>query len=220
MFGRVLRIHTMVLAAVAACVVHVGVSSAIAAPAAPEGITVTGLPPADPGAGVRHDRPAVGVNAVYGPFQVRAQNSNKCLDIAGGPGARRDGDPAIIWDCLGINQTNQLWYFRDTGDQYEYYLDAVHSVKCLDIAGGPGALHDGAPAQQWTCLGYYQTNQKWHLYSYTVDGRTIYQIVAVHSGKCLDVAGGVGAIDNGTRVQQWTCLGNHQTNQRWYLTRP
>ncbi|WP_433259845.1 RICIN domain-containing protein [Actinosynnema sp. CS-041913] len=219
MFGRVLRIHTMVLAAVAACVVQVGVSSAVAAPT-PEGITVTGLPPADPGAGARHDRSESGVNALYGPFNIRAQNSNKCLDIAGGPGARSDGDPAIIWDCYGINQTNQQWYFRDTGDQYVYYLVAVHSNKCLDIAGGPGAVSDGDPAHQWACLGYYQTNQKWYLSSYTVDGRTIYKLTAIHSGKCLDVAGGVGAINNGTRVHQWGCLGDQQTNQRWYLTSP
>jgi hypothetical protein len=73
-----------------------------------------------------------------------------------------------------------------------------HSNKCLDISGGIAAVEDGWRAQQFSCLGYYQLNQKWHLYSYTAaDGRTIYYLVAIHSGKCLDSLGGPAAINNG-----------------------
>ncbi|MER6316945.1 RICIN domain-containing protein [Streptomyces sp. NPDC001581] len=42
-----------------------------------------------------------------------------------------------------------------------------------------------------------------------------YFIWAVHSGKCLDVAGGTGATGDGVNVFQWTCLGPEQTNQQW-----
>jgi subtilisin family serine protease len=44
-----------------------------------------------------------------------------------------------------------------------------------------------------------------------------YQIVALHSNKCLDVTGGIAATANGTRIQQWSCLGTSQTNQIWRL---
>ncbi|MFD9359789.1 RICIN domain-containing protein, partial [Streptomyces sp. NPDC060031] len=34
-----------------------------------------------------------------------------------------------------------------------------------------------------------------------------FRIRAVHSGKCLDVAGGTSATGDGADVHQWTCLG-------------
>ncbi|MEV0678678.1 RICIN domain-containing protein [Actinosynnema sp. NPDC050436] len=208
---------------IAACAVHVGASPATAAPTPGTAVAAIAadLPPADPGFGFgARQVTAQTPPRLYGPYNIRAQNSGKCLDIAGGPGAQRDGDPAVIWDCLGRDQGNQLWFFRTTDEQYVYTLHVWHSNKCLDIAGGTGAHSDGDRAQQWTCLGPAQTNQKWRLYGYSVDDRTIHRLVAVHSGKCLDVAGGVGTVSNGTIVHQWTCLGDHQTNQRWYLTTP
>ena len=42
-----------------------------------------------------------------------------------------------------------------------------------------------------------------------------FQLVAAHSGKCLDVTGGPTATSNGARVQQWQCLDASQTNQLW-----
>jgi hypothetical protein len=200
------------------CIAPVAGATAVAATGA-GAASVVSLPPADTGDG-RQANAVDGVTALYGPFNVRAQNSNKCLDVAGGTGATGDGAAVQIWDCYGAAQTNQQWYFQETGDPFVYNLIARHSNKCLDIAGGTGAVANGDVAQQWGCLGYYQTNQKWYLSSYTADGRTIYQLNAMHSGKCLDVTGGTGAIDNGTRVQQWDCLGNAQTNQHWYLTSP
>jgi len=46
-----------------------------------------------------------------------------------------------------------------------------------------------------------------------VSGKT-YEIVAKHSGKCLDVAG--IATHNGANIHQWECHGG--PNQRWLLT--
>jgi hypothetical protein len=34
----------------------------------------------------------------------------KCLDVRGGPGQGVNATPVQIYDCLGANQTNQLWY--------------------------------------------------------------------------------------------------------------
>jgi hypothetical protein len=142
------------------------------------------------------------------------------LDVQGGPAAIDDGAPVQIFDCDGPSQTNQRWYFAETGDPYFYYLRAQSSGKCLDVAGGVDAIANGVPVQKWGCLGYYQTNQTWYLSSYTLNGRVIYQMTAIRGGKCLDVTGGAEAIDNGTRVRQWGYLGKQQTNRHWYLTTP
>jgi hypothetical protein len=48
-----------------------------------------------------------------------------------------------------------------------------------------------------------------------VSGST-YTILARHSNKALDIAGGVTATADGANVQQWTVNGN--TNQQWLLT--
>ena len=40
-------------------------------------------------------------------------------------------------------------------------------------------------------------------------------VVAQHSGMCLDVRGGPQAIDDGARIEQWTCTG--ASNQSWTL---
>ncbi|MFJ4778066.1 RICIN domain-containing protein [Streptomyces sp. NPDC088762] len=95
-----------------------------------------------------------------------------------------------------------------------FRIRAVHSGKCLDVAGGTSATGDGADVFQWTCLGAAQTNQQWYL---TDAGDGTYYIRARHSGKCLDVAGGTSATGDGADVFQWTCLGAAQTNQRWYF---
>ncbi|MEV5972255.1 RICIN domain-containing protein [Streptomyces sp. NPDC051921] len=62
-------------------------------------------------------------------------------------------------------------------------------------------------------------NQKfWFRAARTTDGsvyRNRFEIVAKHSGKCLDVTW--AATQNGTRVQQYRCTGN--INQKWYLWR-
>ena len=42
-------------------------------------------------------------------------------------------------------------------------------------------------------------------------------IVARHSGKCLDVIGGTSATGNGARIDQFSCLGVNQDNQWWRL---
>lgn len=179
------------------------------------GVTSAAAPPAGvaPDADVRRDGTVRLLST--GPLTIRAAHSKKCLDVTGGVGALGDGVPVQQWQCLGPGQTNQQWYLTATGDGSSYYVTARHSGKCLDVAGGVGATANGIGVQQWQCLGYHQENQRWRLYS-ADGGMTIY-LIAVHSGKCLDVTGGTGATDNGIRVQQWQCLGYAQTNQRWYL---
>src|SRR5262249_47912817 len=55
---------------------------------------------------------------------------------------------------------------------------------------------------------------RWHRWNgYIKLAANLWEIIALHSGKCLDVRGGQGATDDGARVQQWDC--NNQMNQKW-----
>ncbi|WP_162907061.1 RICIN domain-containing protein [Allorhizocola rhizosphaerae] len=104
------------------------------------------------------------------------------------------------------------------GVQVTSNLVAAHSGRCLDVTGGTDATGNGVPVQQYDCLGSAQTNQVWSFENETVvGGDYYYNIVAAHSGKCLDVTGGNGATGNGVPVQQYDCLGPAAANQQWRM---
>jgi hypothetical protein len=90
-------------------------------------------------------------------------------------------------------------------------IRALHSGKCVDVPSN--SMSNGAPVQQWDCLGSGQFSQHWALFR--VESTTIppyFELVSRHSGKCLDVTG--ASIGNGALVQQWGCLGSTQANQQ------
>lgn len=68
---------------------------------------------------------------------------------------------------------------------------------CINIAGG--SQDDSARAITFPCQRKAADNE---LFKMDAEGR----LVAKHSGKCLDIAGG-GKTDT-TPVDQWTCSGN------------
>jgi hypothetical protein len=87
------------------------------------------------------------------------------------------------------------------------------------VPGVSGAsTADGAAVIQWTCSG--TTNQMFTLSPVTALGNSKdYQLVAVHSGKCVDVSG----VSTQPRavVHQWTCDSggtlSTKKNQIWRL---
>lgn len=80
--------------------------------------------------------------------------------------------------------------------------------KCLDVTGVSYA--NGAQLQVYDCITqYHQWNQIFYIYA--VWGSPYYNIVAGHSGKCLDVTG-VSTADY-VPIQQYDCLGAGQANQ-------
>ena len=130
--------------------------------------TITLLPPSD------------------GGFQsvAVAQHSQQCLDNTNLSTA--DGNPQQQYHCEGGDQ--QLWNFRPVaGVANTYTVVNQQSGKCLDVSGASTA--DGAAVQQWTCTG--GTNQQFTLRKVTYAGNDShdYQLVARHSGKCVDVSG-------------------------------
>jgi hypothetical protein len=95
-------------------------------------------------------------------YYVKALSSGKCLDVTGGVAATANGVTLQQYDCLGYAQANQRWQVVSTGDGSSYYLKAAHSGRCLDVRGGTAAMANGAAIQQYDCLGYAQSNQRWY----------------------------------------------------------
>jgi hypothetical protein len=143
-----------------------------------------------------------------------AQHSQQCLDNTGL--ATADGNRQQQFYCEGGDQ--QLWNFRPVaGIANTYTVVNQQTGKCLDVNAGSTA--DGTAVQQWTCAGG-ATNQQFTLRKVTYAGNDShdYQLVARHSGKCVDVSG----ISTGARaaIHQWTCnpaTQNSPLNQTWRL---
>ncbi|MEO3748040.1 RICIN domain-containing protein [Plantactinospora sp. B5E13] len=159
--------------------------------------TVTLLPPSD------------------GGFQsvAVAQHSQQCLDNPGLSTA--DGTVQQQYYCEGGDQ--QLWNFRPVaGVANTYTVVNQQSGKCLDVSGVSTA--DGAVVHQWTC--HNGLNQQFTLRRVTYPGNDShdYQLVARHSGKCVDVS----TVSTAARapVHQWTCNATGQAsplNQTWRI---
>jgi hypothetical protein len=143
-----------------------------------------------------------------------AQHSQHCLDNTNLSTA--NGTQQQQFYCEGGDQ--QLWNFRPvTGVADTYTVVNQLSGKCLDISGASGA--DGAAVIQWTCNSGAQ-NQQFTLRKVSYPGNDAhdYQLVARHSGKCVDVTGISTAAR--TLIHQWTCNSVSQSsplNQTWRL---
>lgn len=85
---------------------------------------------------------------------------------------------------------------------------------CMDVTDVSQA--NGARIQLYQCLGPNQMNQRWYFFPVPNSGNpSNYQIVAAHSGKCLDVTD--YSLSDMAVLQQWECLGYGQTNQLWRM---
>ncbi|MFE9751076.1 RICIN domain-containing protein [Saccharothrix saharensis] len=143
-----------------------------------------------------------------------AQHSQQCLDNTNLGTA--DGNRQQQFPCEGGDQ--QLWDFRPvTGVAGAYTVVNQQTGKCLDVNASSTA--DGAAVQQWTCIGG-ALNQQFTPRKVTYPGNDSrdFQLVARHSGKCVDVS----AISTAARAQvhQWTCNPANQgspLNQTWRL---
>ena len=142
-----------------------------------------------------------------------AQHSQQCLDNT--DLSTTDGNQQQQYYCDGGDQ--QLWNFRPVaGVADTYTVVNQQSGKCLDVSGVSTA--DGAAVHQWTCLS--GPNQQFTLRKVTYSGNDShdYQLVARHSGKCVDVSAVSTAA--GAPVHQWTCNPAGQAsplNQTWRL---
>ncbi|MBU2667304.1 RICIN domain-containing protein [Actinoplanes bogorensis] len=148
-----------------------------------------------------------GTGTQFTYFELRAEHSEKCLDVdgRGSGGATANLANVMQYECWG--GTNQQWRIADVGNGY-FELRARHSDKCLDVDGG--ATANLANVLQFQCVG--DANQHWR----TVPlGNGYFELRAKHSNKCLDVdgRGPGGATANLANVMQYQCWGG--ANQHW-----
>ncbi|MDI5981620.1 RICIN domain-containing protein [Amycolatopsis magusensis] len=142
------------------------------------------------------------------------QHSQQCLDNTGSSTA--DGNRQQQFPCEGGDQ--QLWNFRPvSAASGTYTVVNQQTGKCLDVSGS--ATTDGAAVQQRSCLTG-AANQEFTLRKVTYSGNNPhdFQLVARHSGKCVDVSEISTAA--GAPVHQWTCNPVNQgspLNQTWRL---
>ncbi|MGW0950276.1 RICIN domain-containing protein [Streptomyces sp. NPDC002623] len=164
---------------------------------ASDGYTLTLLPPSD---------------ATVSTVAV-SQNSGQCLDDTGRSTA--NGTQYQQYHCEGGYQ-QMLDLKPVSGKTNTYTVVNEYSGKCLDVSGASSA--DGAAVIQYTCNG--AANQQFTLNPVTALGNSHdYQLVAVHSGKCVDVSN--VSTTAGALVHQWTCdaasVLSTKKNQIWRL---
>ncbi|WP_346836715.1 RICIN domain-containing protein [Microbulbifer sp. SAOS-129_SWC] len=140
------------------------------------------------------------IYAGSGQYEVINVNSGKCIDIYWSQTG--NGTPVQQYSC---NQgSNQRFLVEGTGNGAFLIKSALSGNKPIDVSDV--SMDAGAKIHLWDERG--GDNQKWTLepvvYAPAVqDG--IYNIVATHSGKCLDVPGSSTAA--GTQLQQYACNG-------------
>ncbi|MBX7554356.1 RICIN domain-containing protein [Streptomyces sp. NPDC004232] len=143
-----------------------------------------------------------------------SENSGQCLDDTNLSAA--NGTQYQQYHCEGGYQ-QMLDLKPVSGKTNTYTVFNELSGKCLDVSGASSA--DGAAVIQYTCSG--AANQQFTLNPVTALGNNKdYQLVAVHSGKCVDVSDVSTA--PGALIHQWTCdpAGALSTkkNQIWRLS--
>lgn len=163
-----------------------------------DGYTITLLPPG---------------NAEFTTVAV-AQHSQMCLDDTNLSTA--NGTRQQQYHCEGGSQ--QIWRFAPvSGVANTYTAVNQHSGKCLDVSDA--STVNGAAVVQWTCIAG-ALNQQFTLRKVTYSGNSAqdYQLVARHSGKCVDVS--TISTSAGAAIHQWTCNPVGQSsplNQTWRL---
>jgi hypothetical protein len=138
-------------------------------------------------------------------YELVALHSLKCVDVANASVAH--AAPVVQAMCWGGG--NQKWKFKRlrTG---VYEIVVQHSGKCLDVANA--SLAHAAPVVQADCWG--GSNQHWTLRRAGASGgEDFYEIIAEHSGKCLDVAN--LSLAHAAPLVQAKCWGGG--NQRFIL---
>ncbi|WP_330288020.1 RICIN domain-containing protein [Streptomyces sp. NBC_00576] len=143
-----------------------------------------------------------------------AQHSGLCLE---NPAQSTADGTQYRQNTCGTGQEQRFDFHPVTGAAGTYTVVNHFSGKCLDVANASTA--DGAIVEQWTCNG--GTNQRFNLRTVTALGNSHdYQLVASHSGKCVDVS--TISTAPGALVHQWTCdtgsTLNTKKNQIWRLS--
>jgi cytochrome c peroxidase len=114
---------------------------------------------------------------------LKFEHSDKCMEVAGFSGS--NGGNIQQWACNGGAQQQWLQVAANGGYRFINRL----SGRCLDVSN----IGNGANIHQWGCH-----NADHQIFNWVGN-----QLVAKHSGQCVNVAGGNTA--DGANVWQWPC---------------
>jgi hypothetical protein len=129
-----------------------------------------------------------------------------------------DNGAQLLQRACGVDAATGFHLVLREGRSDAYALVDAATGKCADVYGA--ADDDGVAVVQWDC--HYGDNQTFELRPVTGDRSSggWVQIVAEHSGKCLDVAN--ASRDEGAPIQQWECHDAaseaENGNQSWKLS--
>ncbi|WP_405533770.1 RICIN domain-containing protein [Streptomyces avidinii] len=135
----------------------------------------------------------------------RAREQNKLVAYGWAGTASRDPETRIV--LHPFNWSSDVYTITSgyTGRK-PLVVDVYAGSTADEIKLGVWGRHGGANQEFWFRADRTRDNNVF---------QNKFEIVAKHSGKCLDVAW--AKTQDGTRVQQYRCTGN--INQKWYLWR-
>lgn len=107
------------------------------------------------------------------PVQLKVKKSGRCIDKTEN---LKNGVNLQAEKCLRKNAQQRFKLEKQRGEDIQ--IQSVDSGKCLSIENA--SKKPGAPAQQWSCLGY--DNQLWKKIDYP---QGWFALKAKHSGFCL-----------------------------------
>jgi hypothetical protein len=142
-------------------------------------------------------------------YQLVNVASGKCAEVPGG--STVDGTRLDQSTCVS-GALHQQFTLREVGAGVFTMAPSQVSDRCADVADYSTA--DGARIQQWPCNAQYEQNFTL-TYLYGWGSNVVVNVVALFSGKCVDVTGSSTA--NGALLQQWPCNGG---TQQQFTVRP
>ncbi|MBV9444353.1 MAG: RICIN domain-containing protein [Streptosporangiaceae bacterium] len=129
---------------------------------------------------------------VAAPRSAAAAGSFVSTGVNAGSGLCLDDPNSQTTTGVQLNQltcnggSNQSWTFNPVSGAANTYNITSFAGLCVDISGRSTA--DNAQVIQWTCNG--QTNQEFKPQAVSISGKSnTFNLVAVHSGKCIGPAG-------------------------------
>jgi hypothetical protein len=109
-------------------------------------------------------------------FTSSSANAGSSLCVDDPNSSTTAGTQLVQWSCIG--GSSQSWTFTPVSGTANAYTITSFAGLCADISGRSTA--DNAKVIQWTCNG--QANQEFQLQPVTSN---TFNLVAVHSGKCI-----------------------------------
>ncbi len=146
--------------------------------------------------------------AVPAGVRLMAAHNGVCIQVRNEDTGRIAQFPCM--SSIGTDHDDE-WHARPMSDG-TYQIYATHSGKCMNVEDG--ATANGAAIVALRCNPAASTARNDRFTFVPVNGKSLYQIKAVHSGKCVTVPGGTRPFQS---IVQYTCS-DSGLNDRWYFT--